>query len=221
MNGHDHTYERILRDDNSDGDNMPYFVTGAGGRSLYNFGTPVTGSAVRYNANYGSMRVQASDTSITFEFWSVAGGGTLIDTYTIINDTNNLICEDFDTGWTDGAFIDNADWYSNNGPTIEQGEGVASSWGISPSGNIFIWKTQPFSWSDPSFSSAIFQLDFETDATAQFDDDRVGWQTTNTRCQFQLHLWRAIGQRWWSPPDRRLLGSCLQLRRRRWTVRDR
>ena len=73
--GHDHLYERILRDDNSDGDDFLYFTTGAGGRSLYSFGTPVTGSAVRYNANYGSMRVQASDTSITFEFWSVAGGG--------------------------------------------------------------------------------------------------------------------------------------------------
>ena len=37
---------------------------------------------MRYNANYGAMRVQASSSSITFEFWSVAGGSP-IDTYTI------------------------------------------------------------------------------------------------------------------------------------------
>ncbi len=85
LNGHDHTYERVMRDDNSNGVSMPYFVTGAGGYTLYNFGTPVSGSTVRYNANYGSMRVQASNSNITFEFWSIAGGGTLIDTYSINN----------------------------------------------------------------------------------------------------------------------------------------
>ena len=82
--GHDHSYERILRDDNGDGTVMPYFVTGLGGASRYNFSTPfVQGSAARYNANWGTMLVQASDESITFEFLSVTGGGTLIDSYTI------------------------------------------------------------------------------------------------------------------------------------------
>ena len=42
--GHDHTYERIMRD------GLPYFVNGAGGYALYTFLTPVTGSAIRYNA---------------------------------------------------------------------------------------------------------------------------------------------------------------------------
>jgi hypothetical protein len=83
FSGHDHVYERILRDDNSDLVDIAYFTTGAGGRSLYGFGTPVAGSQVRYNADYGSMLVEASATSITFEFWSIAGGGTQIDTYTI------------------------------------------------------------------------------------------------------------------------------------------
>lgn len=82
--GHDHTYERIVRDDNGNGTNMPYFVTGAGGMSLYGFVTPVAGSQVRYSANYGSMRIQATSASITFEFWAVVGGlATLIDSYTI------------------------------------------------------------------------------------------------------------------------------------------
>ncbi len=42
--GHDHTYERIMHD------GIPYFVNGAGGFSLYNFHTPVNGSAVRFNS---------------------------------------------------------------------------------------------------------------------------------------------------------------------------
>ncbi|MDW4550721.1 metallophosphoesterase [Defluviimonas sp. D31] len=84
LTGHDHVYERILRDDNNDGEVLPYFVSGLGGHSnIYGFATPVEGSEVRYNADYGTMLVQASETSITFEFWSVAGGGTLIDSYTI------------------------------------------------------------------------------------------------------------------------------------------
>ena len=82
--GHDHLYERIVRDDYAlDDDDILYFTTGAGGKSLYSFGTPVPGSEARYNSNYGSMIIEASSTSITFEFWSVEGGGTLIDTYTI------------------------------------------------------------------------------------------------------------------------------------------
>ena len=56
--GHDHVYERILHDDNSDGEDFPYFTTGAGGRSLYSFGTPVAGSQVRYNSD---LRLHACD----------------------------------------------------------------------------------------------------------------------------------------------------------------
>jgi len=79
--GHDHVYERIIRDDNSDGVDFAYFITGAGGGGLYGFTSPPeTGSQVRYRDDYGSMLVEASDTSITFEFYSVSEG--LIDTYT-------------------------------------------------------------------------------------------------------------------------------------------
>ena len=86
MNGHDHLYERILKDGNDDGVDLPYFVTGAGGRSLYGFSTPYEpGSASRHNSAYGSMIVTADDMHITFEYYSVAtsGTGTLVDTYTI------------------------------------------------------------------------------------------------------------------------------------------
>ena len=83
--GHDHTYERIFRDDNGDGTFMPYFVTGLGGRSLYRLPNSgfVKGSQVRYNDNYGTLLVTATDTTLTFEFHSVENGGTLIDSYAL------------------------------------------------------------------------------------------------------------------------------------------
>lgn len=75
LNGHDHTYERIVRD------GIVYFVNGLGGASRYSFGTPVAGSAFRYNANWGAMRIVATDTTMDFEFLSVNNGGTLQDSY--------------------------------------------------------------------------------------------------------------------------------------------
>lgn len=71
--GHDHTYERILKD------GFPYFVNGLGGASRYSFGTPVEGSQVRYSADYGAMRIQATATLIRFEFFTRAG--TRIDQF--------------------------------------------------------------------------------------------------------------------------------------------
>jgi PKD repeat protein len=75
ISGHDHTYERIFAD------GIVYFVNGLGGRSIYGFNTPVSGSEVRYNGDYGAMRVDASDTAITFEFINLSAN--IIDTYTI------------------------------------------------------------------------------------------------------------------------------------------
>jgi hypothetical protein len=77
LSGHNHQYERVVVD------GFPYFVNGAGGAGLYGFSTIVEGSQVRYNASYGAMLVTASAERITFEFYSIAGGGALIDTYTI------------------------------------------------------------------------------------------------------------------------------------------
>ena len=71
--GHDHTYERIVRS------GFPYLVNGLGGATRYTFGAPVSGSVVRYAANYGALRVTASRTGITYEF--IAIDGTLIDSY--------------------------------------------------------------------------------------------------------------------------------------------
>lgn len=75
ITGHDHIYERIVQN------GFPYFVNGLGGRSLYSFGSPVSGSQVRYNANYGAQLVDATDQEMTFRFYNRAGA--LIDTYTM------------------------------------------------------------------------------------------------------------------------------------------
>jgi tartrate-resistant acid phosphatase type 5 len=100
--GHDHTYERILRNDNADTIIVPYFVNGLGGKSKYGFPTGgfVAGSQVHYNADYGAMLVEATDFLVTFQFYSATGGpeGTLIDSYSICRchgTTGNI---DGDTG---------------------------------------------------------------------------------------------------------------------------
>jgi len=73
LSGHVHTYERILVN------GFPYFVNGLGDSRQYAFETPVAGSQVRYNASPGAMRVTATWTTITYEFF--ATDGRMIDTY--------------------------------------------------------------------------------------------------------------------------------------------
>ena len=82
LGGHDHIYERIIRDENGDSIEIPYFVTGLGGRLKHDIdSTVVAGSEARYDDDYGTMLIEASDTQITYQFFSVANGGTLIDSY--------------------------------------------------------------------------------------------------------------------------------------------
>lgn len=76
--GHDHTYERIMRD------GLPYFVNGLAGHSAYQFGEPVAGSVVRYNADVGAMLVEADHQQITFSF--ITHTGTYIDSYVLRKD---------------------------------------------------------------------------------------------------------------------------------------
>ena len=75
LSGHDHLYERF------EVDGIPYFVNGAGGKALYNFGRPETDSIVRYNQDYGAMPVTASGTCINFSFYNI--NGDLIDSVTL------------------------------------------------------------------------------------------------------------------------------------------
>ena len=73
--GHEHLYERLLVD------GIPYFTNGAGGGSLYDFGTPLPESQFRYNANYGAMLGTVSETGMLFEFYNRTG--KLIDSYRV------------------------------------------------------------------------------------------------------------------------------------------
>lgn len=64
LSGHDHDYERIMRD------GIAYFVNGAGGASLYKFGKKVKGSVYRYNDKHGYMMGYANDHHLIFEFYN-------------------------------------------------------------------------------------------------------------------------------------------------------
>jgi hypothetical protein len=75
MAGHDHTYERILRD------GIVYFVNGLGGGERYAMGKPVEGSQVRYTDDWGAMLIEADAQQITFQFMTRAE--QLIDSYAI------------------------------------------------------------------------------------------------------------------------------------------
>ena len=75
--GHDHDYERILRD------GIVYFIDGLGGipGPYYFKPVPVEGSVVRYRENYGALRVTATATSLKFEFINIAN--QVVDSYTL------------------------------------------------------------------------------------------------------------------------------------------
>ncbi|MBS1516851.1 MAG: metallophosphoesterase [Bacteroidetes bacterium] len=75
MAGHEHIYERLSID------NLIYIVNGLGGKSIYPMGTPVTGSLVRYNADYGAMLMNVYNDSINFKF--INRSGNIIDNYTL------------------------------------------------------------------------------------------------------------------------------------------
>jgi hypothetical protein len=71
--GHDHTYERLVEN------GLTYFVDGLGGNGIYDFVNIVEGSQVRYNGDYGAMRVEATDVRILFQFFN--RNNELVDWY--------------------------------------------------------------------------------------------------------------------------------------------
>lgn len=78
MAGHDHSYERIVNPT----DGLTYFVNGIGGNTgLYGFTTPVAGSKVRFNSDFGAMLVDATDSQINF--LTVLRDGKVIDSHTL------------------------------------------------------------------------------------------------------------------------------------------
>ena len=77
--GHKHNYERLTID------GLVYFVDGLGGKSRQSFGSTITGSEVRYNADYGAMLIDATSSNISFAFYNKSG--TQIDSYEITDPT--------------------------------------------------------------------------------------------------------------------------------------
>lgn len=193
LSGHEHHYERIMKD------GFPYIVCGMGGRSLSGFSTVEPGSVVRYNANYGAMLIEANDDTLTLKSYSIAGGagGTLIDTYTIANSpqalTDSTFTETFDAFALDQRVGTNPGWYDNAaGPFVRASNGVGGSRGLDASATIFTWSAHPFNWNDPTFAKVTLQMDFESSSAAEFDDDRVGFvfgrPTTNSDSIFAVQV---------------------------------
>ncbi|HKI77460.1 MAG TPA: T9SS type A sorting domain-containing protein, partial [Ignavibacteriaceae bacterium] len=83
ISGHAHTYERIIRDDNNDNEDLVYFVNGLGGASRYSFGTPVNGSVLRYNSDWGAMKATETQDGLLFQFYTRTGD--LVDSYLVSN----------------------------------------------------------------------------------------------------------------------------------------
>lgn len=78
ISGDSHHYERL------EVNGLAYFVNGSGGAALAGFGTPLPESRVRYNADHGAMLVLADDSNLTLHFYSVANGGRLVDSITLV-----------------------------------------------------------------------------------------------------------------------------------------
>jgi hypothetical protein len=74
--GHDHLYERL------EVDGVLYLTSGLGGyEARYDFVEILPESQVRYNDDWGALRVTAAEDRILFEFISV--GGEVIDSITL------------------------------------------------------------------------------------------------------------------------------------------
>jgi len=73
--GHDHTYERLVEA------GLTYFVNGLGGNGRYDFTNILEGSQVRYNEDFGAMRVEATNQYIQFEF--INRDNEVVDSYEI------------------------------------------------------------------------------------------------------------------------------------------
>lgn len=73
LSGHDHTYERLEEG------GLEYFVNGLGGSGRYEFVDILPGSLVRFNSDYGAIKVEATESQIKFEF--ITRVGEVVDAY--------------------------------------------------------------------------------------------------------------------------------------------
>jgi len=92
--------------------------------------------------------------------------------------------EEFESGFTAASDVgEHPDWFDgsdDNSSQITAGIGCGGSNGLAPGMSIFTWTAHPFDWNYPSFLGIIFQMDFETDDSGNFADDRIGWMVTDS-----------------------------------------
>ncbi len=80
FSGHDHSYERIVKN------GFNYIVNGIGGMPLYEFRpTPEPGSVVRYNASHGAVLLSATTLLLVVRSYSTSG--VLFDSLRIFDST--------------------------------------------------------------------------------------------------------------------------------------
>lgn len=65
--GHDHTYERIVRD------GLPFVIAGFGGKSLYSIYDLIEGSQVQFDDTYGTVIADFTDDYATFRSLTIDG----------------------------------------------------------------------------------------------------------------------------------------------------
>lgn len=75
LTGHDHVYERL------EINGISYITNGLGGGAIYGFEDILPESQVRFNNDWGAMRVQVNENEMTFEF--ITRTNQVVDTYSI------------------------------------------------------------------------------------------------------------------------------------------
>ncbi len=73
--GHTHSYERLQIG------GIPFFVSGTGGKSLYDISSPLPQSVAHHSDDFGAMLVTVRDGGILYEYYAV--GGILIDSVVV------------------------------------------------------------------------------------------------------------------------------------------
>jgi hypothetical protein len=80
LNGHEHNYERFAKQNplgQADPNGIREFVVGTGGRSHYQFGTPIANSEFRDSTHFGVLKLTLHPGQYDWQF--VATGGAVID----------------------------------------------------------------------------------------------------------------------------------------------
>ncbi|HWB19973.1 MAG TPA: metallophosphoesterase [Phycisphaerales bacterium] len=165
ISGDDHVYERL------DFGGIPFFVVGASGQPLDSFATPLPQSILRYSADFGAMKISADASHLTFDVYSLAAGGSIIDSLTITPDQPqpdlippNRYWEFWDQGyypgdgWNAPGYVEIKTW-SASSTQIGYGDGdeiTTAFYGPDPDNKyITTWFRREISIPDPSIYSSL------------------------------------------------------------------